>query len=216
MFNPFSSVLVRLCASTIPPATSVTPSIPSEPTDATAIPCSPLISVDAEEMSKVLDECQKDYVVAFNKVERPDVNRVQTGYNMSDDAREQSAKIREYNHAIWQVGEDRDNKLIQGLVDAVTKIQDDTKVVRDKAEKKRNKNNIVVGDLIQYYNDLGLRRVTRVTKASYWYEYLMPEGKIVTKNQHKDDKCFFTTFCPKARASKSHRSYNRDTALSTR
>lgn len=83
---------------------------------------------------------------------------------------------------------------------AVVKINEDGKTVRNKAkESKGNTNNLGVGDLTlvsesKYYYPK-LARITKTSEKSFWYEFILPEGEVVSNidyalRYYKDVKVF--------------------------
>lgn len=75
--------------------------------------------------------------------------------------------------------------LFKAVEDSVFKVNEDVKIAKDRGDgPKGNTNNVKVGDVVMVspgkYYDPQLARVTKSTEKTFWYEFILPHGKVVS------------------------------------
>lgn len=113
------------------------------------------------------------------------ITRVNANYPRRMDLQTHSKYLKELNEA---------------MDGAVVKLNEDKKTDRKKTKESRgNVNNLVAGDLTlvreaKYYSPK-LARITKTSEKSFWYEFILPEGEVVSNieyalHYYKDVKVF--------------------------
>lgn len=165
-------------------------------------------SVNKDQLSKLLDPNTPLILKLRDEIDfRPlltvDGDKMVTGLRNVNSKPEYSRGMDYKTHCKYKY------ELRKALEDSVVKVNEDIKIAKEQGPSLvGNINNVKVGDVVMVkpskYSRLSLARVTKLTNKSFWYEFILPHGQVISNidyAQHyfKDvnvicDKMYYTHF----------------------